>query len=338
MLMTSQSPDHPPGLEKRFQQPEGWRWHSFTNPKGQHLRFGTVTPKSRIPDAVVICLPGLSEYAEKYYEVAHTLLDQNLAFWVMDWQGQGHSERALPNRNKRHSNGFNNDIDDLHYFLMEYVKHASVHPDVGRIPMVMLAHSMGGNIGMRYLMKHPDIFACAAFSAPMFGIAAARALTLPGAVAVSSLLKQFFGKSYAFGGHDWSPEERENPALNIFSSDPVRAAVHNAWCRFDKGLQVGNITYGWLNEALRSCWALQRAITRRPPAIPCLIAVAGRDKLVDNLAIRAGAAAMPQATILDLEESLHEIMMERDDIRNRFFTAFADMLKKHKISEQLKPF
>ena len=328
----------PADLEPRFHQPEGWRWHHFTNPQGQKLRFGAVTPKSRIPNAVVVCLPGLSEYAEKYYEVAHDLLDQNLAFWILDWQGQGQSDRPLSNRQKRHSSGFNHDVDDLHYFLMEYVKHASVHPDVGRIPLVMLAHSMGGNIGMRYLIDHPDMFACAAFSAPMFGIRAARIFPLSIAVGISSVLKTLFNRSYVFGGKDWGPEERETPSHNLFSGDPVRAAIHNAWCKSDPDLQVGNVTFGWLNEALKSCSRLQKDIRKKPVQIPCLIGIAENEQLVDNKAIRKVAGILPHVEILELKESRHEILMEQDHIRDKFMTAFGNMLAAHKIREKLKPF
>lgn len=327
-----------PDLEPRFRQPEGWRWHNFTNPKGRKLRFGAVSPKSRIPDAVVVCLPGLSEFAEKYFEVANDLLDRNLAFWILDWQGQGHSDRHLKNPHKRHSSGFDDDLADLHYFIMEYVKHASVHPDVGRIPLVMLAHSMGGNIGLRYLIDHPDMFACAAFSAPMTGIAATHALPLSIAVDVSALLRECFNMSYVFGGRDWSPHERDAESHTLFSSDPVRAAIHNAWCQADPALQVGNVTFGWLNHALRSCAALQHAMGRNPVKIPCLFGLAERDRLVDNDATRKMAAKMPQAEILELRGSLHEILMERDEIRGKFLLAFENMLINNNVREKLKPF
>lgn len=322
----------------RFQQPEGWRWHTFTNPSGQKLRFGTVSPKSRIPDAVVVVLPGLSEFAEKYFELAHDLLDRNLSVWVMDWQGQGLSNRLLANRQKRHSSGFDNDLSDLHYFLVEYVKHASVHPDVGRIPMVMLAHSMGGNLGMRYLIEHPGMFCSAAFSAPMTSIAAIKPLPLSVAVDISALLKECSNMSYVFGGKDWSPADRDTPSKNIFSSDPVRSRIHNAWCLKNPDLQVGNVTFGWLHAALRSCAALQHTIKATPIEIPCLFGLAGHDKLVDNNATRKLAKALPQGKILELPEAMHEIMMERDPIRNEFLNTFATMLADNKIREKLKPF
>lgn len=327
-----------PELEPRFLQPEGWRWHHFTNSKGQKLRFGAVSPKGRIPDAVVVCLPGLSEFAEKYFETARDMLARNLGFWVLDWQGQGRSDRHLRNPHKRHSSSFDNDVDDLHFFLTEYVLPACVHPDVGRIPRVMLAHSMGANIGLHYMTRHPDVFACAAMTAPMIGIGAIKNMSLPTALRLSGLLKEIANLSYVFGGGNWSPRDREIPALNVFSGDPVRNAVHNRWCKTDPALQVGNVTFGWLHEAIKSCAIIQNDIYVENIMTPCLIAVAGQEKLVDNDAIRKVVKRMPNSRLLELPEAKHEILMESDPIRNIFLSAFDALLKENNIKDKLKPF
>jgi lysophospholipase len=326
-----------PDLEPRFLQPPGWRWHMFTNEAGHKLRFGTISPKSRVPDAVVVVLPGLSEFAEKYFELAHNFTERNLAVWILDWEGQGKSDRLLSNRQKRHSNGFDADVADLHSFMMEYVKHASVHPDVGRIPMVMLAHSMGANIGMRYLLQHPEIFTCAAFSAPMAGIHAVDFMPLSVAVDVSNVLNEIAGTSYVFGGKDWRPEEHD-PKKSILSHDQVRAAVYNAWCRADPQLQVGDVTYGWVNKALHSCYALQNALKITPLKLPCLFALAGEEKLVSNKRTRALIKHLPNAITLDLPGSRHEILMETDEIRNTFIEAFIKLLADNNIREKLQRF
>ncbi len=162
-----------PDLETRLTQPEGWRWHSFEH-EGRKIRFGSVSPKDSIPDAVIVCLHGVREFSEKYFETARWCLDNNFAFWTCDWVGQGKSTRYLKNPQKRYNLSFNRDVEDLHAFIIGYIKHSSVHPDKGRIPMAMLAHSMGANIGMRYLAKYPDTFECAALTAPMIGIKAFR--------------------------------------------------------------------------------------------------------------------------------------------------------------------
>lgn len=329
----------PPSLEKRFQMPEGWRWHVFKNRQGRAIRFGTVAPKSGIPDAVVIGLQGLGEFTEKYFELANDLVARNLSFWMIDWQGQGKSHRHLKDRQKRHSGGFQEDVDDLHYFIMEYIKHSAVHPDVGRIPLVMLGHSMGANIGLHYLKQHPDMIACAAFTAPLVGINAIR--LMPGWVSLplTGALRELLDQTYVeVGGGRWTPAMREGKRNDIHTSDPVRKQVHNAWCLHDPELQVGNITYVWLHEAHSSCMKLQKKGYLADIRTPCLFAIAGRETLVDNGAARRAIATMPQAQILEMPDAKHEILMERDDIRDEFLKAFQELLRVNNIKEKLKPF
>lgn len=328
-----------PALESRFLPPEGWRWHVFTNPQGRKIRFGTVAPASRIPDAVVIMAPGLSEFGEKYFELAHDLLKRNLSLWVIDWQGQGLSDRHLRNTpHKRHATSFDDDVADFHFFIMEYVKHSAVHPDVGRIPLVLMAHSMGGNIGLRYLQEHPETFACAAFSAPMLGIRDLRAVPSPLRNPLTAALSELMGNSFVFGGSEWRAEVRANPGHNIFSSDPVRDTIHNTWSLHDPRLQVGSPTFRWLYEAVKSCNVVSSAALLQGIKTPSLFALASKDELVDNNAIRRAARMIPDAQLIEIEGARHEILMESDTYRNQFLQAFEALLTKTAVRGQVKPF
>ena len=325
----------PTDLETRFQEPPGWRWHSFTR-NGRSIRFGTASPPDTIPDAVVVCLQGVREFSEKYFETARWCLDHNLAFWVFDWAGQGKSTRFLPH--KRHSHGFTEDILDLDYFINEYIKHASVHPDKGRIPMVMLAHSMGANLGLRYLQEHPVRFACAAFSAPMLGIKVFENIPQGVADIATALVALLLGKSYVIGGHDWKDEPL--PPEETLSGDPVRSSVHNLWGAADPELTVGAVTYRWLHEAQKSCRIVQNSGFLKEIITPTLFAIPGQEHLVDNILGRKLISQIDGARILDLPESYHEILMERDDIRGPYLDAFYALIKETVIDKphSLKPF
>lgn len=317
---------NPPALAPQFHQPDGWRWGSFKNQKGRTLRFGAVTPKSGNPGAIVIGLQGLSEFTEKYFETARTLLDHNIGFWMMDWQGHGKSDRPLKNPHKRHSNSFDNDVADLHFFLTHHVK-----PQAGNTPLVLLGHSMGGNIGLRFLERYPDMFACAAFSAPLVGISAIR--NMPGWLrrGLTRGLKEFLNHAYVFGGGDWHPEIRGERGRALLSADPVRNRVQDEWCLHDPALQVGGVTFGWLAAAEASCARLQKSKTLKTLPTPCLFSLAGEEHLVDNDAARRLAKTMKNARLLELPGSRHEILMERDDIRNRFFETFFTLLQENNI-------
>lgn len=327
--------------EERFSIPPGWRWHEFTR-DGRKIRFGTASPKDSIPDAVVVCLPGLGEFGEKYFETARACLNMNLAFWVIDWMGQGKSGRYLKNPHKRHSTGFQADVEDLHYFIAEYIRHSSVHPDRGRIPMAMLAHSMGANIGLNYLAQHPGAFECAAFTAPMFGIRRLERLTRWLSLPATAFMRMIAGGKYLCGegGANWDPKFRPIAGPNALSSDPQRVRLHTDWQESDPALRLGNITYGWIYHAYRSCLRLENKEILSRVNTPCLIALAGNEPLTDNEKARKTAAALPQSQTLDLPASRHEILMERDEIRDLFLGRFYELVKENIINrpETLKPF
>lgn len=329
-----------PSLSPQFLAPTGWRTHSFTNQEtGHKIHYGSVFPQDRIPTAIIVCLPGLSEFTEKYYELAHTMLDRGYAFWCIDWQYQGRSSRHKKHPHRRHSDGFAADISDLHKLVADYIKPSAVHPDRGRIPLIMLGHSYGGNIGLRYLAQHPKMFDGAAFSAPLIGI---KGFSF-GSRVLSWIVRPFLpfiGSCYVPKGSDWKDTSRKNDGTDIFSSDPVRDTIHNHWSRTDAALQIGNPTYKWVIEALKSCAILRKASTLQKIEIPVLIATAGDDSIVDTKATGRIAAKLPKATYLEIAGARHEILMERDEHRNAFFSAFDKLVEENKIAtiENLKKF
>jgi lysophospholipase len=329
-----------PDIEERFLEPKGWRWHSYKNRNGMITRFGSIYPESRIPSAVVVVLPGRTEFIEKYFELSRELASQNMAVWVLDWHGQGQSERYKGRLAGRgHSQDFELHADDLHDFILSYVKHACVHPDVGRIPMVMLAHSMGANIGMRFLHKYPGMFECAALSAPMLGIKPLARLPLRGSLLLSRLLNFLSSTSYAFGQRDWAAHD-PNGLSPPLSYDKVRNRVHESWMEKNEHLRVGGVTFGWIYQAIRSCAFLYSEAVLKSINTPLLIGLAGHDGLVDNVVTRRAAQFLPQAMLLEFPESGHEILMEKDAVRGQFLAAFHALVKEKIIDrpETLKPF
>ena len=312
-----------PDLEARFLPPEGWQEGYFGNPDTNHkIRFGYAQHSN--PSGCILLLGGLSEFAEKYFETIHDLLARNLSVWTMDWAYQGLSTRNQDNQHKRHSDGFDADLSDLHFFIQNHIL-----PQSPSLPMVMVGHSMGGHLGLRYLAQHPDMFKAAAFSAPMLGI---KDLQIYGA-AIKFLLRLLspFHRGYIPGGSDWHEAMRKSDGNDIFSSDPVRDQVHNAWCLTNPALQVGAPTLGWLWESINSIHSLTPEALSKIKT-PVLLTTAGKEKIVLNKAIKAAASHIPHASYLEIEGAKHEILMEKDEYRMQFFKAFDGLLKQVKIT------
>ena len=309
----------PPDLEKRFQQPAGWQWH-YCEHRGRSIRVGFVSPRNNAPDALVICLQGVREFCEKYYEVARWCIDRNLGFLTFDWVGQGKSARYLSNLQKRHSAGFDRDVGDLHVVITKYAKGPGGYSSGQSkdIPLVMLAHSMGANLGLRYIHQHPTVFDCAAFSAPLIGIQKFENLPQVVALAAAFLCRSLFGRLYIPGGGNWGQKHE----TGILSSDPIRNIIDEQWCTADPALQCGDVTFRWVYEAQRSCMALQKPSLHTTIETPCLFGIAAREHLVDNDMAKKIIAGIKNSKFIDYLDSFHEILMEKDEIRDDFLDNF----------------
>ncbi|MGN7502041.1 MAG: alpha/beta fold hydrolase [Alphaproteobacteria bacterium] len=309
-----------PDIEARFLEPKNWRWHQF-KVKDQIVRYGSVFPRDKIPDAVVVCLPGLGEFAEKYFELARDMVKLNLAFWVIDWPMQGKSSRPLNNPHKLHADNFDLCVEAIDRLCMDYIKPSSVHPDRGRIPMVMLGHSMGANIGLRYLLTKPETFMCASFTAPLLGIKASQFLPRPIESAISKLFC-LFKKSYVWGGTDWNDLLRANTGNDIHSSDPERDNIHRAWLVSDPALRTSAPTFGWVKAAIESYGIINKKNNLKQLEIPIQIFTAGDEQLVSNSAILRASRLLPNAEHHFIPDAKHEILMEKDEYRNQFLGKF----------------
>lgn len=303
----------PPDLEERFHQPENWQWDYFERVNGRRLRYGFAIPDEA--ETIVFYLPGLAEPAEKAFETGCGILERGHGFAIMDWFGQGGSGRYLPNPHKRHAGPFEDDIADFHEFLTRLA------PKLKGKKLVMLGHSMGGNLGLRYLYDHPGTFTRAAFTAPMIGIYAVKSIPSVIRNYLAGTLSAMLGTSYVMGGSDWKFPALL-PAMDkaFLSSDPVRASLQNQLFKANPEIVASDVTYGWVYHAHKSCEALSTQLAEIQTHV--LLAAAGKDWLVDSAAIKLAAGIMPHATLMEFPDARHEILMERDEIRGRFLTEF----------------
>ena len=293
------------------QQPDQWQWKTIAR-NGYDIRYG-YAPAAKENAPIVICLPGLSEFVEKYFETANDLIAQGYGVLVIDWRGQGLSSRYLKNPHKRHSQGFAKDADDLNAALID----CPIITPTSNI--TMLAHSMGGNIGMHYLDKYPGLINRAILTAPLLGLHIFESIPKNVASLATKLGALIFSKSYAPTGGNWTPHNREKHSASLFSSDPVRGKIHNAWMLRDTSLQVGHITWQWLRDAHQACLNIQSTMDLTAINIPITIFHAGHENFVDNIAIGTVAAKIPNAETINFPEARHEILMEKDTIRSKVF-------------------
>ena len=270
---------------------------------------------------VCVLLHGQTEFIEKYIEVIGELCSRGFTVATFDWRGQGSSARLLDDPLKAHIADFAQYDDDLTSFLEQIVKPISPKP-----PLV-LAHSMGGHILLRTLHDRPGAFAAAALTAPMLGVST-RGYPAPLVSAITALYN-LFGKSNDYA---WGMAERD-PFLVTFdtqlvTSDRVRYERTQEVLKARPAIRLAGPTWGWLKAAKRSMAREMATGFAEAIQTPVLICGAGRDRIVLVEAEREFAKRLPHGTYVELEDSEHEILMENDTIRARFWQAFDQFIAK----------
>jgi lysophospholipase len=301
-------------IDRCFLPPQNWQCDFFNNPEtGHEIRFCYLM--SEDAKANLIIMPGLSEFCEKYIETVKFFHSYHFNVFVIDWAYQGYSTRHPVNYHKRHSDGYDTDISDLNFLIRNKILQDK--------PLYCLAHSMGGHLALRYMIENPNIIKAAAISAPMIKI---RTFRYGGTLAeiILKFLTPLHNK-YVPGGHDWRAENRPSNQKDVFSSDPKRKKIHNYWNLTDTKLQIGSPTLKWLYESLKSIGFLKSHL--KEIKTPLILASAEKETLVDNESIKKFANLMSNAELLELTDSRHEILMEKDEVRDKFLNAALHLFK-----------
>ncbi len=292
---------------RRRTAPPGGSFGWLTAKDGTRLRTAQWAPKGA-PRATVALLTGRNEFIEKYFETIADLLDRGLAVHMMDWRGQGLSDRPLPNRLKGHVRDFTDYMDDLDLFA----------GGIEAEKLVLMAHSMGGHIVLRALAERPLLrrrVTAAITSAAMQGINTGR---------FSPVMAMRIARSLVLAGlrGAQAPSPKESGAtFNVLTSDPERAEDQAFFIAAEPRLALGSPTFGWLDAAFRSIAATNLPGALEAIDIPVLMAVAGADQVVSPQAQRTAAARLRQVTLAEIDGSRHEILKERDYLRAQFWTA-----------------
>jgi lysophospholipase len=285
----------------------------ITTRDGLVLRVARWTPVGRTPIGTVCILQGRAEFIEKYFEVAAELLERGFAVVAFDWRGQGQSGRQVRNAYKGHVRSFAHYRRDL-----EAVRDQVLVP-LTPGPHFALAHSMGGAIALQAAYEGWLPFQRLVAVAPMVALCMVRSRLAPAFARMMTLAG--FGSAFVPGGGETSLSKKPFKG-NRLTSDPVRYARNaNAAAAIGKGA-IGDPTIAWVNAAFR---LMRRFADPRYPIrirLPILIIGAGADPVCATPATERFASRLKAGRIIVLPGARHEILMEKDEIREDFWAAF----------------
>jgi lysophospholipase len=260
------------------------------------------------PKGIVAIFPGRTEVIEKYGRVIRDLHKAGYGAAVIDWRGQGLSQR-LQNQpllgDVENFGLYQKDVDAYRSVLESFAPAA---------PRFLLAHSMGGCIALRALINGFSARA-ASFSAPMWGLPLApktrRAVqAMTAALRFAKLdLREVPGAGIEF--RLW-----ENPFnSNELSGDLETYNWMQAQVQAHPELRLGAPSLRWLVAALAETVALRPLPA---PQLPTYCGLGTRELLVAPEAISSRMEGWRGGRLRIFEGALHELLMERAAIRTPF--------------------
>ncbi|MDX2235454.1 MAG: alpha/beta hydrolase [Hyphomonadaceae bacterium] len=296
---------HVPGNPEPAGGEELW----FEGRGGVKLRALFAPAQGRARGSVIL-FTGRTEFLEKYFEVVVELQRRGFAVFAMDWRGQGLSGRELKNPLKGHFHSFDDPVTDLYGALR------SLGDRLPR-PHIVLAHSMGGAIALRALQTNKVSAEGAVFSAPMWGIANVKGLAEDFAKFMAAM-----GLGGAFVPGVETRWTKQSFKKNALTHDPERYARAQGLVAADKRLALAGPTLGWVAAAIETLETFRQPSALKHLRFPVAVMSAAEEALVDNKSHPEIVAMLPNATLTVIPGARHEIMMETDDIRAKFWAVF----------------
>ncbi|HUF86683.1 MAG TPA: alpha/beta hydrolase [Thermohalobaculum sp.] len=258
-----------------------------------------------------IVLQGRTEFLEKYAGPAAGLVARGFAVASLDWRGQGHSDRLVANPLKGHVGRFTDYHRDLQALL--------AHPEVAGLagPRLVLAHSMGGTIGLGAVLRGVMRPAALIVLAPMLGIAMSKGQRL--------LCRLLLPLARALGRPDiWPPlAGAAAPYVlsgfegNVLTDDRARFAWMVEALRRDPALGLGMPTLGWFDAALAEAdWIARHG----PLEVPGLCLLGSDEAVVGPAAVRAGAPRLG-LELVEIAGARHELLISSEPVRRATWEA-----------------
>jgi alpha-beta hydrolase superfamily lysophospholipase len=241
---------------------------------------------------VVVLVHGMGEHLRRYDHVASALAARGFDVYGHDHRGHGASLGRNHRPGQLGPNGWSALVDDLNLVI------AQARSDHPRLPVVMVAHSMGSFATQQFLLDHgADVDAVA-----LTGTAALDLLE-PALDLSADLDLAAFNAPFHPARTDFDWLSRDESVVDAYLADPL--------CGF-----------GIDSASLKDMFAGARRladpaeVARMPPDLPMYLAVGSKDPVNGGLTLlwalvdRYRAAGLTDVTVRVYDDGRHEILNE----------------------------
>lgn len=192
-------------------------------------------------------------------------------------------------------------------------KHQSVY---------LLAHSMGGAIGITYLEQFTNDFKAAAFSSPMFGL---------------SYIQCSLGRNLDKDEPAFAPtqkrflESEETFESNTLTNSAIRYSIFRKAYHNEPRVRLGGVSLHWLNESCNQFSTIFNNI--KSIKTPSLIFSSEQEVIVDtdahkNFVEKAKKYELPIDGYF-VKNAKHELLIEKDEVRSNVLAKILNFYKEH---------
>lgn len=270
-------------------------------------------------DKAIILVHGYTESAEKLRELVWYFLQAGFSVFSYDERGHGQSVRHVEELDLTHVNFFQDYVNDLEDFII-----ASVRPAVGKVPLYLFAHSMGGAVGAHFLIRHPDTFERAILHSPMIAPSSAPyPLWVGRTIAeVMCLFGQEKTRAFIAGKYDQAKE----PFETSYATSQARFAYYAQKRRSTPHLQNCGPTYRWVRESMAQTSGLLKNPDVKKVRTKVLVVQAALDTVVCLDEQQQFADLLPDARLMRVEKAKHEIYLSADDVMQPYMEQMLSFL------------
>ena len=250
----------------------------------------------------ILISSGRTEAAIKYKELIFDLFNNGYSIYIHDHRGQGLSGRMTEDPEMGYVDTFQFYVDDMKYFYDNMLK-PNKHEKV-----FLLAHSMGGAIGMTYLEQYPNDFNAAAFSSPMLG------LKPPTCTAI----KLFTNPTPKYGmGETKYHDDKVAFKDNHLTGSEIRYNRMNEAFNKEPQARLGGATYQWVYKSCQQFNYLFDNIDNINT--PFILFSAQNDQIIDVHAhqrfVEKAQNSEKDCKAYVVENAQHELLIEKDEQR-----------------------
>ena len=290
---------------------------TFAGVGGIELSYWSIPPVAENGPKLLV-VPGYGEPYLRYAELLYDLRAHGFGFYIYDHRGMGLSGDLAPNPQTIHVEEFAHYVTDLDTFYK-----TAVLPRHGQGPVYLLAHSMGGLAALHWLAQHQPPIEKVVLSAPLLGLETGGVPLWAAKLTANTMVWLGFGQDYVFGRSDRQLSDLDPHQARATSSVARQMILHKVFADYPTTLN-GGPSHRWLQEAL----AAIDAIHGQPHAIAAPILMLQAE--IENFALTPPqtefCAALPHCQRRPMPGAMHELLHERDELRNQALAALREYL------------